>query len=351
MRVFNTSGPCDPARHYMLAPAVPPGARSLVERASWFTVRAPRRSGKTTALAALAADITAGGRQVALLASCEPARACPADIEGAERAILAAITEAAEACGLPGDCQPPPWPQATPGMLLSDALRVWAQSCPRPLVVLLDDFDAVTGRAMLSVTAQLRADFAYRPRNFPASVVLCGLHDVRGYEVPPGPAPDVPFNVIEAKYRMADFTRDQVAELYGQHTADTGQHFTDEAIDLAFDYTQGQPWLVNAIGRETTAGTGVNQPQPVAAAQVERAKEQLIRSGGAHFRYLAGKIAEPRVTKIVGPVLEGRLVDAVVSSSDWDIEYVRDLGLIREDSPLAVANPSYGEVIARCLAG
>lgn len=47
-----------------------------------------------------------------------------------------------------------------------------------------------------------------------------------------------------------EFTRDEVEGLYAQHTADTGQVFAPEAVDLAFQLTCGQPWLVNALAPE-----------------------------------------------------------------------------------------------------
>jgi hypothetical protein len=47
---------------------------------------------------------------------------------------------------------------------------------------------------------------------------------------------------------LRNFNEPEVAELYQQHTTDTGQIFEPEAIELAFDLTQGQPWLVNLHG-------------------------------------------------------------------------------------------------------
>jgi hypothetical protein len=38
--------------------------------------------------------------------------------------------------------------------------------------------------------------------------------------------------------------------LYTQHTEETGQVFTPEALDLAYELTMGQPWLVNALARQ-----------------------------------------------------------------------------------------------------
>ena len=51
---------------------------------------------------------------------------------------------------------------------------------------------------------------------------------------------------------LRNFTRDEVAALYAQHTAETGQVFLPEAVDRAFLLTQGQPWLVNALARQLT---------------------------------------------------------------------------------------------------
>jgi len=49
-----------------------------------------------------------------------------------------------------------------------------------------------------------------------------------------------------------NFTAEEVTTLYQQHTTETGQPFTPEADALAFDLTQGQPWLVNALAAVVT---------------------------------------------------------------------------------------------------
>ena len=53
---------------------MPPRA-ALIEGWQYFIVHAPRQTGKTTTLAALAAQLTADGRHVALRLSCERAEA------------------------------------------------------------------------------------------------------------------------------------------------------------------------------------------------------------------------------------------------------------------------------------
>lgn len=61
-RWFNTAGPNVPERHYTLPVlARLPDVHRLVEQASWFVVRAPRQSGKTTAMRGFAAELTGSG--------------------------------------------------------------------------------------------------------------------------------------------------------------------------------------------------------------------------------------------------------------------------------------------------
>lgn len=355
MRLFNTSGPCDPSVNYMLPPEPRlPGARLLVDQGQYFVVHAPRQTGKTTTLAALARDITTGGKQVALLFSCERARIYDDDPGAAAREILQAISREARVQRLPAELMPPvEWPDAPPGSVLVEALGAWARACSLPLVLFFDEIDSLRGPALLSVLSQLRDGFRSRPRDFPASVALCGLRDIRDYRIAAGRDParassSSPFNIKVKSLRMGDFTRAQVAELYGQRTEETGQEFTAEAVGLAFEYSCGQPWLVNALAREITVEMRVEPPQPITAAHVDEAKERLILARATHLDYLADRLAEPRVKRVMEPLLAGEFVTDDPTYSD-DVSYARDLGLIGQGNPITVANPIYKEVIARVL--
>ncbi|OHV29025.1 MULTISPECIES: hypothetical protein [Pseudofrankia] len=62
---------------------------------------------------------------------------------------------------------------------------------------------------------------------------------------------------------------------------------------------------------------------------------------------MAAKLAEPRVRKVIGPLLAGDPL--VLDAYDDDLSYVRDLGLIAPTAPVRPANPIYREVIARVL--
>jgi hypothetical protein len=354
VKYFNTSGPCVPELHYMLPPEPRlPDAVRLINQGQYFVVHAPRQTGKTTTLAALARDLTAQGRHVAVRFSCERAKVA-GDPAAAVAEVLTAIAEAAAEQHLAEELLPPsPWPDATPGSLLRAALGAWAVRCPLPLVLFFDEIDALRGDSLIGVLAQLRDGFSSRPQDFPASVVLCGLRDVRDYKAAVGGDPSrlgtsSPFNVSVMSLRILDFTAEQVGQLYAQHTAETGQEFTAEAVDRAYCYTQGQPWLVNSLAREVIEEMRVLPPEPITAEHMDEAKERLILARATHLDSLAARLTEPRVRRIIEPLLAGDLPDVDTTYND-DVSYVQDLGLIAPGNPVRVANPIYREVIVRVL--
>ncbi|GMV38752.1 MAG: hypothetical protein AMXMBFR64_04680 [Myxococcales bacterium] len=352
MKRFNTAGPCIEGMHYMLPPLDRiPEARGLVEQGAYFVVHAPRQTGKTTALRALARALTEEGHYAALAFSCEAAEACGEDVARAQRAILEEM-ELAAAVDLPPDLAPPPLPASdTRVSRIRAALAAWAHACPRPLVLLFDEIDAVRGESLRSVLRQLRAGFQYRPRAFPWSVALCGLRDVRDYRVASGGDPDrigtsSPFNVKTESLRLGSFSHEEVRTLWSQHTAATGQVFADAATERAFLLTEGQPWLVNALAREVVEKLAP-PPVEVTAGQVEAAKERLILARQTHLDSLVARLQEPRVRRIMAPLLAGEAVGG--DAYDDDVSFARDLGLVT-GKPLRVANPIYREIVIRVLA-
>ncbi|OHV63307.1 AAA family ATPase [Pseudofrankia sp. BMG5.36] len=353
-RWFNTAGPCVPSKHYMIpASARLPQVPDLVERELYFVLHAPRQTGKTTALRALAAELTASGRYAAVVLSMEAGQPWPDDIGAATRAILTGARRTART-NLPVDLRPPPWPDSWEEGLLSDAFAVWAETCPRPLVLFLDEIDSLGGRTMLSVLRQLRDGFADRPVGFPASVALCGLRDVRDYKIASGGDPTTttsqsPFNITVASLRLSDFTLDEVHKLYGQHTTQTGQRFTPQAVEYAYALTMGQPWLVNALAYEIVSGMKVHTSTSITTDDVDEAAERIIVARATHVDSLLDKLRDPRVRRIIEPILAGAEVRFDPFADD--LAYTVDLGLVRRTaSTVEIANPIYRNVITRVLA-
>ncbi|MEV4175435.1 ATP-binding protein [Nonomuraea sp. NPDC049709] len=319
----------------------------------YFVLHAPRQTGKTTVLDTLASELTAEGDIAALSFSCERAKAAGDDYAAAESLLLDSLGDAVQWSGWPDELLPPdPWPQATPGSRFGAALREWCDRCPRRVVLFLDEIDALQGASLVSILSQLRDGHNARHKGhpFPASVVLCGLRDLRDYKVASGgdPArfsPASPFNILADSLRLSDFTADQIAELYDQHTQATGQEFTKDAVDQVFELTQGQPWLVNALAHEITFKMKVTGT--ITTGQVEDAKERLIRARATHLDSLAARLHEPRVKRVMEPIVAGGPYTDRHNTDD--LAYARDLGLITQKPPPQVANPIYREVILRVL--
>ncbi|MCP5157701.1 MAG: ATP-binding protein [Ectothiorhodospiraceae bacterium] len=255
---------------------------------------------------------------------------------------------------MPAELRPPSWPEAEAGQRIRRGLSAWAAACPRPLVLFFDEIDALRGDSLVSVLRQLRAGYDGRPDHFPWAVALCGLRDVRDYKVASGGdetrlGTSSPFNVKVESLRIGDFTESEVRALYAQHTHDTGQAFTEEALGLTWHLTRGQPWLVNSLAREVVRNMAVPAAEPITAEHIEEAKERLILARQTHLDSLAARLMEPRVRQIMAPLIAGETF--ADNPYDDDLRYTQDLGLIARELPLRVANPIYSEVIVRVLAG
>lgn len=351
-RTFNTAGPCLPGRHYMLPPERRmPGVRDVIDEMQYFVIHAPRQTGKTTALQALAERLTEEGRYAAVLVSAEMGAAFPIDVGKAEDAVLTSWASDA-AHQLPVELRPPAWPDAPEGSRVQAALAAWARACPRPLVVFVDEIDALRGNVLISALRQLRAGHRQRPTGFPWSVALVGLRDVRDYKVTEDSAGRLgtasPFNIKVESLTLANFTREEVAELYEQHTSETGQRWEPDAVERAFVQSGGQPWLVNALARELVKRVRPDRTQAIAAGDVDRAARMLIERQDTHLDSLSERLREPRVRAVIEPMLAG---DVLGDLPRDDLRFVVDLGLVRwsEEGGLEVANPIYRGRMDRCV--
>ena len=221
MRFFNTTGPVDPRDHY----CIPPLDRldlddllGLIRQRRYFVLHAPRQTGKTSALLALMETLNGGGDYRCVYINVEIAQAAREDVGAATQAILSHMALRAH-YSLEDDFVAEIWTEtltrAGPYGALAEVLSRWAHAGDKPLVLLIDEIDALIGDTLLSVLRQLRAGYPDRPRRFPQSVILCGVHDVRDYRirsaaenqiVPGGSA----FNIKATSLRMEDFSRCEV---------------------------------------------------------------------------------------------------------------------------------------------
>ena len=359
MRIFNTTGPVRVNEHYCLPPLERFNLNDvlfLIEQQKYFVLHAPRQVGKTSYLLALMAYLNAQGTYHCLYFNVEAAQAMRENVEAAMRVIVGEMASRAR------DHLSDPFPQ----QIMSDTLETygagalnevitrWAGKSEKPLILLIDEIDALIGDTLIAVLQQLRSGYDKRPSEFPQSIILCGVRDVRDYRIHSSKDKAVitggsAFNIKVESLRLDNFKQGEVEELYRQHTAETGQAFTDEALSLIWDLTAGQPWLANALGYEVCFRTEAARAykETITAETVNQAKESIILRRETHLDQLADKLKETRVRNIIEPILAGQTqVEGLLLD---DVEYVEDLGLITTHQQLRIANKIYQEVIPREL--
>ena len=143
-----------------------------------------------------------------------------------------------------------------------EALVRWSESDRRPLVLLIDEIDALLGDALLSVLRQLRSGYDLSPVSFPHSIVLCGVRDYRIHSGSTGEivAGGSAFNVSAASVRLGEFDRREVEALLGQHTDETSQRFEPTALERLDSSPQGLPEV--GLGSRALAVHGTASAAP-----------------------------------------------------------------------------------------
>jgi len=353
-RIFNVAGPCIPGEHYMLDPlrGIGDELTRLVDTKQYFVIHAARQCGKTTLLKQLTRSINARGERYALYCSLEavdgwtePEKGVPAVIQQIELNI--------RNHGLPaGFAKDIDYSKTT--VVLNEALTDYCRALDKPLIIFFDEADCLSDMTLITFLRQLRNGYVNRGDvPFVHSVALVGMRNLRDYKVKArGDSATLgsvsPFNIVKEALSLRNFTKQDVAELYAQHTAETGQVFERQAIDYAFEQTQGQPWLVNAIACECVEKVAkLDYTIPITRDMAELAVQNIVLAHGTHFDSMVERLKEERVRNVVGPLIIG---EEVANRRGEDYLYTRDLGIIRErDGKVEPANPIYAELIIRAL--
>ena len=369
-KFFNNAGPQQPANNYTLDPLRRirlDELAGLIDQQRYFVLHAPRQTGKTTALYAMMHHYNAGTQYRALYVNIEPAQAAREDVSRAMQSIVSALVDSAK-LHLKDESPQTLWLELVAQSNWNDGLRLMIRHLsahdnaqpdnPRPLILMIDEIDALIGDTLISVLRQIRAGYADRPHAFPQSIILCGVRDVRDYRIHSSASKEIitggsAFNIKADSIRLGNFDQAEVGELYQQHTDATGQVFTPEARALAWSYTQGQPWLVNALAYDCTYRMKEMRDRsiPITGEIMRQAKERMVLSRATHLDQLIDKLQEPRVRSIIGPLLEGQNLSDFPTD---DLQYCIDLGLVSQGEEgnlksITISNGIYREVIPREL--
>ncbi len=358
---FNRTGPSRQGKHYLIDPLQRMDMTHimmLLEEENYFVLHAPRQTGKTSCLMALMDHLNQQGVYRALYTNIEGAQAAREDVKHGIDAVVESVASAAEVYlqdQFLTDWLAQQRQRYAPASLLHAMLQHWCQQSTQPSVLFLDEIDALVGDTLISVLRQIRAGYTQRPAAFPSSVVLCGIRDVRDYRmhtrgkdiITGGSA----FNIRATALRLGDLHESEVQALWQQHTAATGQQFATDIYPELWADTQGQPWLVNALGYQLTRAPEMRQlwdrSVTITLEDYRTAREQLIQSRATHLDQLTDKLQEPRVHHVISAILSS--ADDKSDIPTDDMQYVADLGLITIRPETQIANRIYQETIPREL--
>ena len=364
-KFFNTAGPIIPSDHYYISSADRidwDEIDMLIASKKYFLLHAPRKTGKTSALLEMMERINEKDDYNVLYANIEAAQTTRNDVDRGMDAVCTTIYESADT--YLDNTEIGQWYREegraiNPESRLTSLLKHFAKISTKPLVLFLDEVDALVGDTLISLLRQIRAGYAQRPEYFPQSIVLCGLRDIRDYRIHRSDGEIITggsaFNIKSRSLLMGNFTYEECQNLYQQHTKETGQTFSEDIYPELWEDTKGQPWLVNALAYEMTWEIKQLRDRiiPITIEHYQSAKESLIRSRATHLDQLADKLKEPRVHRVISKLLAGDQGEIQKQTqeqmSDDDLQYLADLGLITIKPKIAISNRIYQEIIPREL--
>ncbi len=230
MRSFNTSGPNILTRHYTLErqELILKGL-DLALNNRYFTIWAPRQTGKSTYFGLLKNALQKEGYQVVTI-----------NLEDMKEASFSTVWEAFriefEAAGI----QLPP--TASSWGDFSNFIRTLPIA---KLVFIVDEVEGLNPDLLGQFLHAIRNLYHSREVHCLKSVILVGVSNITGVVGDNAS----PFNIADS-LSVPYFTSEEVSELLAQHTTETGQRFEQRVTDKIFEITAGQPGLVNGFANQ-----------------------------------------------------------------------------------------------------
>jgi len=250
MRYFNTSGPCDPSKHYtVMREALLATGKRMVEQGRYFTIFAPRQSGKTTYFRLLSERIAEDGHYLPVWISIEGLKTLdrPQFYRALEHRLRSQLKES--------DIQVNTTitDQFTLELFLEE---VYAGK--RGLVLILDEFEDVPDNVLSELMHTFRAMYHQSVRSL-HSLILVGVSTVAELVV----SSASPFNIAE-ELQLPYFTSEEVQDIIRQYVAESGQGFHDDVITAIYTNTVGQPGLVCGLCGHLVEHVAMDRSKPVA---------------------------------------------------------------------------------------
>ena len=229
MRSFNTSGPNLPAEHYTLErPALIAKGVDLVQKKRYFTIWAPRQTGKSTYFRLLTHTLGQNGFT--------PMHINVENFKAESLSTLMAYIRAAAT---------EQWGMTLKANTFGDLFNE-IQACQgKKLVLIIDEIEGLNPDLFSQFLHTIRNLYHFRENHCLESVILVGVSNIVGVVGDNAS----PFNIAD-NLPVPYFTAPEVTELLDMHTRETGQQFERKVVKKIFEITAGQPGLVNGFANQ-----------------------------------------------------------------------------------------------------
>jgi predicted AAA+ superfamily ATPase len=222
---FNTAGPIDMKMNYFIDPLRRVDLNeilTLIHQQKYFGLHAPGQTGKTTLLKTLMAYLNKEGHYKCLYVNIVMVQAARGNVKKAVRIVLQYLANESYIYlkdAFLKDNWKKIFDQTSEFTALQKALKLWAKQSEKPIVLFLDEVDALVGDTLISLLRQLRGGYDKRPGLFPQSIILCGVRDVRDYRMHSVMEQDIitggsAFNIKSKSLTLGNFTPDETRALY-----------------------------------------------------------------------------------------------------------------------------------------
>ena len=351
-RVFEDSGAVDPGMSYHVelenvVNTKKQDIKTMVDLGRYFSIFAPRQSGKTTFFEGFCSDLEKDTSYVAILLSFQDYKNLNSqrfyqliqrDIYGQLANRLADV-----------DC-----PRLDAMRAYLDSHNISDHTSFRELfeelnrmvklkkiVIFIDEFDGIPIHELENFLTTLRELYQrYKKQTDKAlySVGLVGIRNITKLIV----GGVSPFNIAE-QVKLPPFTLKNVRDLYAQYTDETHQPFGVGAVKRVFDETSGQPWLVNRLGTILTVDIKPETTKPITEKDVEKAIDILLYEENSHFDNITEK-AKQYKESFIDVVFNG--VEYIPGDEEQSLLLTH--GLIKaEGKDVRISNPIYQKRFTR----
>lgn len=360
MLFFNTAGPVNTDDHYCIDPLMRFDIKEilrLIEQKKYFVLYAPRHSGKTSCLIALANYLNKNGKYNCLYLNIESVYTAQKDLAMAMKGILSELSSRAR--DFLGDTFPETissriLEEKGPNLALNELLTLWAKNSQKPIVLFFDEIDSIEGNLLISLLRQIRSGYDKRPQLFPHSIIFCGIEDLQYKKILETETGTITagniFNIEGKSLRLQNFNKEEVRSLLLQYAKDSDIEIEEAVFNRLWELTNGLPWIINALAYEICFEMIPRKKdiKEIKLKDVEEAAENLVQRREIHLKNLIDRLNEERVKKIICPMLIGAEFPNDVTEED--LRYVYYLGLINlKAGDVDISNEIYREVIPRAL--